>query len=1443
MPSYFYAPYCYAPCFPPPDLFLPWPPVAPQWFPNPNPYPSVPVFAPFQQTNTAPIPASSAFGTGTTGDPLDVRATYTGEAFAHGPQRLTPGEITSDSAANVHVIATKDLGFVNDIQPLGFGQSKPCEVADGRIIHATHSCMLRMGIPDSARLAYIYPDATESLLSTPRLCDAGMTVHYTMDAVTVCAPSNGNSLPCGIVIKGTRTKHLRCNLWVVNMQECMDLQSIAMRDTVQAFKVRGYQNRITNLSDREHVAFVHALVGSPVPALFLDAVDRLNFPGLTREMVLRNPPHDVATPTGHLKQSPSGYRTTKPPPPERSKTPVPTTPAPTLAASLADITAPFKIAGDTIVALNVTLTEFERLYGDSTGNMLLPSIEGYNSILIVYHPSTGYISFTPLKKKSDLDGAYKKALDFFESKGRHPTWIAADNEMSAETQRFFRSHGVVVQLAPPGNHRANLAERIIQIAKDHIVSCLARTDPKFPLKYWYRCVRQMEVTLNLLRACPYDRSISCFQALYGRGWDWNAHPMSKIGTLCMIHQKPDSRKSFGARAEQAFYTGPAEFHYRCWKFTPTATGRARVSDTVEWFPTDIKMPGSDPMSRLTAGIQHVAEALQDLAVSNPAITAITTTTQASHADLLAHLGDIYGTRTVPAIAPASQPNAPNVAVAPQVEGAPAVEGAHHAEGAHQADIPPAIVGGSQSEGAPAIAVEPTFASTSPRARAPYKKKGPRRNGPPATPPAAAPIPAPATAVVRLRIARKPSIPHPPRAAVPAGLTPTAPVVLPVVAAPAARPPPTTAAPAARRTKPAQSTMPAVIPQAIPPTPVATGFNVPRRSQRSSKGKHSARRATHYARRSARRATQFNAPVQHPDAYRNALHVCLDLLNTGVPESAKAFKARLQDAATGRDLSYKQACAGPDGDKWTSAYATEIRTRVSQGCYGFINAVPAGRRASRLRKVLEINKAHQPRVRGTLDGSTHDVSYEAFAINARNAHMVDRKIFLNAALSEGLNLSTGDLKDFFPNPRHRLTTPAYIKILKSELPAETIAEFNLDQYKGNYVYLEVFTALYGLPESGTIAQDSLVELLAQHGYIEEERHEKLMLFRSTDPTNLTCFSLHTDDFLLAWKDRAHAEHLVKILTDAGYIIKVDWEAQKYCNWTIDYKMNDYLRISQPEYVPTLLAAMGLSEVPLQKSAMAEPFYVRGKHTPMTSPDMSASLDPTRVKLLERILGSSLYLAICTRPDIATAVNMFLSELPVATDLTWTKVMHLMGYLRRHPERGIEYLPSDMVLVIYSDSNFDSPKSRTGGVHFLGRIDDPTFINGPIHCISTKQSITAACVAEAEYIGTFDNGKVGLPFRHYLHARGYPQPATLLFCDNKCAVGISNDDVKMKRSKYFDIKWHWIRDRVRTGHYDVRWTTTASNIADFFTKILSVADHIRFMLILTFGPRDSDSSSWQ
>ena len=90
------------------------------------------------------------------------------------------------------------------------------------------------------------------------------------------------------------------------------------------------------------------------------------------------------------------------------------------------------------------------------------------------------------------------------------------------------------------------------------------------------------------------------------------------------------------------------------------------------------------------------------------------------------------------------------------------------------------------------------------------------------------------------------------------------------------------------------------------------------------------------------------------------------------------------------------------------------------------------------------------------------------------------------------------------------------------------------------------------------------------------------------------------------------------------------------------------------------------------------------------------------------------------------------------------------------------------------------------------------------------------AEAELGAVFHNGKEATAMRHTLEELGHPQPPTVITADNSTAAGIANDSIKQKRSKAMDMRYYWVRDRVRQNQFHVVWRPGKGNKADYYSK---------------------------
>eukprot|EP00957_Ditylum_brightwellii_P034319 2603156-Ditylum_brightwellii.AAC.1 len=69
---------------------------------------------------------------------------------------------------------------------------------------------------------------------------------------------------------------------------------------------------------------------------------------------------------------------------------------------------------------------------------------------------------------------------------------------------------------------------------------------------------------------------------------------------------------------------------------------------------------------------------------------------------------------------------------------------------------------------------------------------------------------------------------------------------------------------------------------------------------------------------------------------------------------------------------------------------------------------------------------------------------------------------------------------------------------------------------------------------------------------------------------------------------------------------------------------------------------------------------------------------------------------------------------------------------------------------------------------------------------------------------------------LQEMGHPQSPTIVITDNFTVEGIVSNHVKQRRTRAMDMRFYWIRGRVKQGHYLVMWKPGEDKLADYSTK---------------------------
>jgi hypothetical protein len=419
----------------------------------------------------------------------------------------------------------------------------------------------------------------------------------------------------------------------------------------------------------------------------------------------------------------------------------------------------------------------------------------------------------------------------------------------------------------------------------------------------------------------------------------------------------------------------------------------------------------------------------------------------------------------------------------------------------------------------------------------------------------------------------------------------------------------------------------------------------------------------------------------------------------------------------------------------------------------------------------------------------------------------------------------DVKDFYLNTP--MDKPEFMRLPIRIIPQEVIDQYDLLPLVHNdWIYIQINKGMYGLPQAGKIANERLRIHLAKYGYTPTNLTPGLWRHRSRPIS----FSLAVDDFGVKYVGQKHTQHLISALEDL-YTVSSNWNGQLYCGVTLNWDYgNRTVNLSMPGYVAQALHKFQHptpSRAQHAPHAWTRPVY-GAKIQYADVPDDSALLPAADIKRVQQIVGTLLYYyARAVDSTMLVALNTISAAQSKATADTATAVVNLLDYAATHPDAILRYSASDMVLHVHSDASYLSApeaRSQAGGHHFLSsRPSNPAIAptcqptnNGSIHSKCSVLRNVMASASEAEVGALSVNGQTAEVLRTTLQEMGHPQPPTPIQTDNSTAFGIVNSSIRQWRSRAMDMRFYWVRDRVRQGHFLVYWKPGKENLGDYHTK---------------------------
>ena len=207
-----------------------------------------------------------------------------------------------------------------------------------------------------------------------------------------------------------------------------------------------------------------------------------------------------------------------------------------------------------------------------------------------------------------------------------------------------------------------------------------------------------------------------------------------------------------------------------------------------------------------------------------------------------------------------------------------------------------------------------------------------------------------------------------------------------------------------------------------------------------------------------------------------------------------------------------------------------------------------------------------------------------------------------------------------------------------------------------------------------------------------------------------------------------------------------------------------------------------------------------------------IDPSLLGRYQSLVGSLLYAATNTRPDIAYAVGMLCRAMARPSPDLMDAALRVVAYLHHHRHIGLRYDCSDSPLAGMADADWAVRHSTSGYVFTMSR--------AAISWGSKRQQSIALSSCEAEIVAASEAAKEAVHLDRLLSELGFKptdEPIRLSL-DNRAAIDSSYNPENHSRTKHIDRRHYFIRELVEANQIVVPFVPSDANLADFFTKPL-------------------------
>ena len=539
------------------------------------------------------------------------------------------------------------------------------------------------------------------------------------------------------------------------------------------------------------------------------------------------------------------------------------------------------------------------------------------------------------------------------------------------------------------------------------------------------------------------------------------------------------------------------------------------------------------------------------------------------------------------------------------------------------------------------------------------------------------------------------------------------------------------------------------------------------------------------------------------------------------------------------MTYKTAMNSPESKEWDASMKEELQSLKEQQVSTVV-PLPPDVKPLTCRWLFKVkydknNKPIRYKSRVVAQGYKQVAGVDFDETYAPVARLQSIRMLLSIAAHHDLELKQLDFKTAFLNAT--LDTPIYMKIPPG-----------VDHNPGDVWLLH--KALYGLKQSPLQWNTEIDTYLQSIGY-KSLLTDRCIYIRYIQD-KFIILALYVDDTIAAYHHSIENDWL----TDKASISnKYPIEDLGDCVWILNMNLTrdrtkSTIQLTQSAYVDKMLLAYDM--INCDSIPNPCPTSVLTVATGTSEPRSSPPATEAQHNVYRSMVGSLLYAANNTRPDIAYAVNVLARQVAAPLQLHFNAAKHVLRYLAGTRHLGLTFKPQtklkivntvgghqlklDTPYVVYADSSYAndlSDRKSTSGMVV-------TLYGNVVHWFSHKQSTVTQSTTEAEYIALAEGTKECLYIKQWLHELlNIHSPVTLL-SDSQSAIAMVINNSQHQRTKHIDVRHHFIRDCLHKDEIRLYWIPTHQQLADSFTKSLPTPALIVQRNKLLLGTDDSNTT---